>query len=146
LQSVPLQDYVRANPMLSPVPPLMAAEALKAAYGGVRPDMSYDPVTDYERVRCPVLFLIGEKDRNLPAHEGATRVAEALKRAGNRDYTVKVLPNVEHALNVSYPRLQGMTTGEASMALHGFCFAPGYLSLMSNWILERVATATRTAP
>jgi dienelactone hydrolase len=142
LRAIPLADYVRANPLLAPIPPLVSVQELQAMPGGSAPDMSHDPSTDYERVACPVLFLVGAQDANVPAGEGASRVAAALGRGGNRDYTVKVVPNAAHALNVPYSRVGGMSTEEAGMRLHNFRFVPGILALMSDWILERVAAAS----
>jgi hypothetical protein len=104
--------------------------------------MSFDPVTAYERVTCPVLFIVGENDENLPAQEGAARVADALQRAGNPDYTVRVLPGVSHMLNLSPAKIKGMASTEASGKLHGFRFSPGYLGLVSNWILARTGAGT----
>ena len=96
-------------------------------------------VPAYEQVTCPVLYLVGENDENLPAHESATRVGEALRRAGNSDYTVRVLPGASHMLNLSYPRITDMARTEASGDLHDFRFSPGYPDLVSDWILARQA-------
>lgn len=139
LRQIPLQDYARANPWLSPIPPLIAVGDLKGRYGGAAPDMNYDPVIDYERVRCPVLFIVGELDENLPARESAERVGAALERAGHPDYTVRVIPRAGHMLNMAYAKLRGASTEEATGRLHSFRFVPGYLDPMSDWILTHTS-------
>lgn len=138
LAQVPLQDYARANPWLSPIPLLLPADDLKARSFQASSEMGFDPVTAYEQVTCPVLYLVGENDENLPAGESATRVGEALRRAGNPDYTVKVLPGASHMLNLTHPRITGMASTEASGDLHDFRFSPGYLDLVTDWILAHV--------
>lgn len=143
LGAVPLAAYALTNPRLSPVPPLVSATEVKAILATVAAgrDMGYDPVSDYARVTCPVLFIAGALDGNLPAEESAARVADALARAGNVDVTVMVIPDAGHTLNVAYPRLTGASSQEASAGLHGFRFAPGYLALMIGWLLDRVRGA-----
>lgn len=136
LQRVALHGYADADPSLAPIPPLISLDQLKPL-ARVEPDLVYDPVGDYARVICPVLFIVGAHDGNLPATEGAARVAEALERGGNRDCTITVVPDAAHSLNVDYLNITGMSTEEASTGLHCFRFVPGYLDMMSEWMLHQ---------
>src|SRR5262245_56094691 len=54
--------------------------------------MDYDPTEHWRLVRAPTLVPLGECDDLAPAGEGARRIGDALEKAGNRDYTVKLLP------------------------------------------------------
>lgn len=87
-------------------------------------DPDYDPVSVLERVRCPVLAIFGERDRQLPAGKSAALFEQALYRGGNPDVTIKVFADADHGIRVAKP--QG--------------FAPGYLDLMADWLRARVAT------
>jgi pimeloyl-ACP methyl ester carboxylesterase len=84
-------------------------------------DQDYDPEPVLERVKCPVLVIFGERDVAVPVRRSVEVYEQALTRGGNRDFTIKVFPGADHGIRVG---------GE---------FAPSYLELMSEWILERAS-------
>jgi pimeloyl-ACP methyl ester carboxylesterase len=104
-------------------------EQLAAMYDLLRRIVEYGPAPVLERVRCPVLAIFGEHDQVVPVPESVAGFEQALARAGNRDVVVKVFPGADHAL-----RLTGTTERPAP-------FAPGYLDVMAEWVLERAASA-----
>src|SRR5688572_9622722 len=93
--------------------------------------MSYDPVTAFERLTCPAFIHWGELDSNMPVRASIPVIEQALKRAGNRDYTIKIFPKARHDL------MQGVTGGDKE-ASRMTKFAPGYWDYMNNWLLKRV--------
>ena len=58
--------------------------------------LTYDPALALEKVKCPVLAIIGEKDLQVPPKENLPAIEEALKRGGNKNFTVKELPGLNH--------------------------------------------------
>ena len=74
--------------------------------------LSYDPLPALERMRCPVLVLYGGLDRIVPATHSSGRMEEILRKAGNRDTTVRVFKDANHAF------LEAVTGGrrEATVA------------------------------
>ena len=56
---------------------------------------SYDPLPTIRRVRQPILVLHGALDRQVAA-EQAGMIEQAARAAGNKDVTVRVLPNLNH--------------------------------------------------
>lgn len=91
-----------------------------------RLNAGYDPAITFRRVRCPVLIIFGEKDN---PSQGIARIEQALREAGNRDYTVRVFPGADHDLDVGHP-----TDGRID-------WAEGFLELLTNWTLQRVTVA-----
>ena len=95
--------------------------------------MDFDPVPYWERVTCPVLAFFGELDRTVPP-EGSERILEdALRRAGNRNHRIIVLPKANHlflraetGVRTEYPQLKSFVTG--------------YFDVMTNWLSRRVST------
>jgi pimeloyl-ACP methyl ester carboxylesterase len=59
-------------------------------------ELDGDPMADWERLTVPVLLLWGGRDTvvNVPLSE--ERIRAALERAGNRDVTVRVVPDADH--------------------------------------------------
>jgi pimeloyl-ACP methyl ester carboxylesterase len=94
--------------------------------------LSYDPAPMLEQVRCPVLALFGELDRQVPVDLNREPLEHALKKGGNKDYTVKVIPKANHlflAAKTGSPMEYASLTKE---------FVPGFLDLISDWILKHV--------
>ena len=58
--------------------------------------LTYDPAPALEKVKCPVLAIVGEKDLQVPPKENLPAIEEALKRGGNKNFTVKELPGLNH--------------------------------------------------
>ena len=114
-----------------------AAEArLKAQIPGLmspwyRYFIEYDPRPALEQVKCPVLALDGSKDSqvspelNLPAIEGA------LKKGGNRDVTVELVPGVNHIF-------QTAKTGAVSEYREiEETMSPKVLAIIGDWVEKR---------
>ena len=90
--------------------------------------LTYDPVPALQKVTCPVLALNGSRDLQVPPKEDLSRIEAALKVAGNTDYTIKELPNLNHLF-------QTCTTG--SPAEYGNIeetMAPIALQTVGDWI------------
>lgn len=85
-------------------------------------NLDADPAQTWARVRVPVLAFWGERDELVPARESAARIGEALRLAGNRRVTLKVIEGADHNLE----RAGGPdTSGE-------------YLKAMIDWIWQTV--------
>jgi alpha-beta hydrolase superfamily lysophospholipase len=92
--------------------------------------LRYDPVPALERVKCPVLAVIGCKDLQVPAKENIPAIRRALKRGGNTKATVKEYPGLNHLF-------QECTTGApAEYASIEQTFSPDVLKDLGDWILN----------
>ncbi|HKR60362.1 MAG TPA: alpha/beta fold hydrolase [Pyrinomonadaceae bacterium] len=107
--------------------PPRSLERLRASW---ERHFSYDPVPSFERVSCPVLMYYGEVDSNLPVQASIPIIEQALKRAGNKDYTIKVFPRGRHDL------VEGENGGPKE-STRMKRFVPGYWSAMSDWLATR---------
>ena len=93
--------------------------------------LAYDPAVELNRLRCPVLALWGEKDLQVPPKENMPLVEQALKKAGNKDAVLKVLPGLNHLF-------QTASTGSVSeYAQIEETFSPAALTVIGDWIAER---------
>ena len=93
-------------------------------------EMGYDPMPALEKVKCPVLAVFGELDTLTPVTETTANYRKGLGKAGNKDLTIKVFPNADHALLV-WPKPNDKA--------HWPVLAAGYLDTMANWINKHVA-------
>jgi pimeloyl-ACP methyl ester carboxylesterase len=93
----------------------------------------------WRRITVPVLALYCGKDLNVPAAKNISALDEALKIAGNRDYTIKLFPNADH---------NGLDTDKAVLTGDDFRYlqklAPGALSARLDWVLNHVAPRKRS--
>lgn len=86
--------------------------------------LDYDPLPALEKVTCPVLLLFAENDMQVSPDLNSKLMVAALEKAGNRDVTVKVIPNATHYFR--------------DWSVSGETFAPGFLEAVSTWILARL--------
>jgi pimeloyl-ACP methyl ester carboxylesterase len=58
--------------------------------------LTYNPSTALEHVSCPVLALYGERDLQVIPDQNAPELERALKRAHNREVTIRLLPQLNY--------------------------------------------------
>lgn len=94
----------------------------------------HDPVPVLEQVTQPILIILGEDDQVVSTQRSATIFDTALRKAGNRDYTIIVYPNANHGIQVPTTNAKGETV---------MVFVEGYRDTMTHWVLAHVrGTAT----
>jgi uncharacterized protein len=90
----------------------------------------FDPAPELEKVRVPVLALVGEKDLQVPAKLNVQLIEAALKKGGNKNYTVLLMPGLNHLFQKANTGLPGeYGTIEETIS-------PTALNTMSDWILK----------
>lgn len=89
----------------------------------------YDPAPTLAKVTCPLLALLGEKDLQVPASSNLKAIQGALQKSGNKNATVKVLPNLNHLFQ------EAQTGSPAEYATIEQTFSPLALNEISEWIL-----------
>lgn len=91
----------------------------------------FDPQPTLKKVRVPVLALNGELDVQVSWKENLDLIASALKAGGNRDYTVKSFPKLNHLFQTS-------ETGAISEYVKiEETISPIVLDTITSWIRER---------
>jgi len=86
--------------------------------------------TDYwAKVNVPVLLIYGERDQLVPVAQSITNIDRALNRAGNKDYTLLMLPRASHAFNIE---------PEAGQPFEWWRLAMGFPDLLTAWINQRI--------
>lgn len=86
----------------------------------------HDPVPVLEQITQPVLIILGEADPFVPTKHSATVFDAALRKAGNRDYTIIVYPNANHGIQVPTTNAQGETS---------LTYVEGYRATMTDWVV-----------
>jgi len=105
-------------------------EALQQRW--IRNFMDFDPVPVLEKVRCPVLAFFGEKDVLVPPEGNVGPMEAALKKGGNQDVTIKVLPGANHRFEVAGTGARDFGTSGKSVS--------GYYDVMVEWIKARTSS------
>ena len=93
--------------------------------------LTNNPKTALIKVKCPVLAINGEKDLQALPKESLQSIEEALIAGGNKDYTVKELPNLNHLFQTA------QTGAPSEYSQIEETIAPEALDLMGKWILDR---------
>jgi pimeloyl-ACP methyl ester carboxylesterase len=93
--------------------------------------LAHDVGATLRRVTVPVLAVIGERDLQIPARENIPAIRAALDAAGNKDATVRALPDLNHLL-------QTAKTGHvAEYAVIEETMSPVALTLVADWLGAR---------
>jgi len=92
--------------------------------------LTYDPKPTLMRVKCPVLAINGEKDLQVPPKENLHAIDEALRAGGNKDYSVKELPGLNHLFQTA------KTGSPTEYARIEETISPTALETIGNWISE----------
>ncbi len=132
-----LEEAVTKNPDLATANGLKEEVFVDQILGQLTsPWMSYfikhDPSKVLQKVDCPVLAIVGEKDLQVPAKVNLEAIEEALKAGGNTNYTIKELPGLNHLFQ------EAKTGSPSEYAQIDQTISPDALELMSSWILEHV--------
>ena len=98
---------------------------------------SYEPSITLRHITIPVLVLNGELDLVVTPKKNLPFIDEALKEAGNEEYTIIELPKLNHAFQTC---MIGSWTEYEQIEE---TIAPSALNIMTDWILERTAKNKR---
>jgi len=96
-------------------------------------NIAHDGRLVLQRILCPVLVVVAERDTILPAKKDAAVIEALLKKAGNKDVTVKSFAEADHFLHLT--KTGGPRETHARDRVK--TFAPGYLTALTNWIGKR---------
>ena len=93
--------------------------------------LTYDPTTTFQKVKCPVLALNGDKDVQVPAESNLDGIKDALIAGGNRNIRIEKVPGLNHAFQEC---VTGMPDEYAKIEQ---TFAPLALAKILNWVLQQ---------
>jgi len=93
--------------------------------------IKFDPTLYLSKVKCPVLAINGEKDSQVLSKINLTTIEKSLKKAGNKDVTVKELKDLNHLFQTS------KTGSFSEYAGNEETFSPIALNIISDWINKR---------
>ena len=119
--------YVRAGwfPSLKIPPDEVTAK-------GLRDPLTYDPLPVLQTVTVPVLALNAELDEAVPTKKSVPIMEAALRKAGNQDFTVMVLPKAGHNF------LETDKPYGAQQFVRKTRYVPGYWDTLTAWIRKHV--------
>ena len=91
---------------------------------------NFNPIPLWERTRIPVLAVYGELDRNAPAPPNAAALERSLRKAGNKNYLIKVFPKGNH-------EFMEAKTGFLDESLYLQKYVPGFFDIFSTFENQR---------
>lgn len=128
-------EYSAARKKLENRPwlPYIGAPATRddSQWAFMRLSFFYDPTPALKNVHCPTLALFGGLDLNVLPEKNKAKWESALREAGNRDYTLLILPKGNHVLMEAK-----VGSTEEFPSLHRFL--PEYFSTLLNWLSHRI--------
>jgi pimeloyl-ACP methyl ester carboxylesterase len=109
----------------------------RALFEAARPNVGADLSPSWEKVRCPVLVIYGDRDTSSgPPEPLVAIIRRGLEKAGNQDVTVRIFPGANHSLcttRTGSPR-ETRDRADTRPAGGGPDFVPGYLDALTDWL------------
>ena len=96
---------------------------------GYRALLADRPAQDLAQVRCPMLALGGSKDIQVAVAANLAGIRQGLQAAGNKDVTVRELPNLNHLFQTA------ATGSVAEYSASEETFAPAALQVIGDWVV-----------
>lgn len=93
--------------------------------------LSYNAQEYLQQVKCPVLAINGEKDRQVIADENLEAIRKALISGGNKDFRIKKLANLNHIFQTCE------TGAESEYGTIEETMSPAALKEIGDWILRQ---------
>jgi pimeloyl-ACP methyl ester carboxylesterase len=104
----------------------------RTLFYSARRNVDYDTGPSWEKVRCPVLAIYGDKDTSSgPPEPLVAIIRTGLQKAKNADVTVRIFPGADHSL------CNSQTGAPKRKDQDGPDFVPGYLDAMTDWLAVR---------
>ena len=98
----------------------------------------FNPGPILAQVRIPVLAIVGEKDLQVPPKENLALIEAALKKGGNKNYTILLMPGLNHLFQTARTGLPG------EYGVIEETISPATLQTISDWILKQASPRRRT--
>ena len=98
----------------------------------LRDPLTYDPLPVLEKVTVPVLAMNGELDEAVPTRQSVLILERALRKAGNKDFTIVVLPKAGHNF------LETDKPYGAEQYVRKKRYVSGYWDTMATWLRRHV--------
>jgi fermentation-respiration switch protein FrsA (DUF1100 family) len=115
-------------------PPALEAQLHLMTSPWFRFFLSYDPLPDLKKTKCPVLALYGEKDLQVPPKINLPILQKAFTDGGNSQADVRQLPELNHLFQHAY---NGSPTEYAAI---DETFSPQALQIIGEWVQARTKT------
>ncbi len=112
-------------------PPALEAQLRMMTSPWFRFFLSYDPLPDLKKTKCPVLALYGDKDLQVPPKINLPMLQKAFEDGGNRQADVKQLPELNHLFQHAY------TGSPTEYAAIDETFSPDALKIIAEWLAPR---------
>jgi len=92
----------------------------------------FNPMDIIETVTIPTLVFFGAKDTQVDPFQGKEAYQEALKKAGNENFKIEIIPNSDH--NIIICETGSMKERSKRSGEDWSNYAPAYLEIMDNWL------------
>jgi dienelactone hydrolase len=103
----------------------------------LRDPLTYDPLPVLEKVTVPVLAMNGELDEAVPTSQSVPILERALRKAGNKDFTIVVLPRAGHNF------LETDKPYGAEQYVRKKRYVSGYWETITAWLRKHVTRNAR---
>jgi len=137
----PFEDLDKAQEEVKGLPWFASVHRCdRALFDSARRILVNDTGPSWEKVRCPVLVIYGDKDTSTgPPEAQVAIIRRGLARVGNREVMEKIFPSADHSLcktETGGPK-EAAQRAKTRKKEDGPDFVAGYLDTMTTWLTKR---------
>jgi pimeloyl-ACP methyl ester carboxylesterase len=111
---------------------------LQATEGGTWTEGGFDPAPIYASLKCPLLFIWGDKDTVVPLEDSHRRIEAALTETHHPDFQIVRLPNTTHKMYQDPHPAEGLQPSEIETRLHRTRFTSDFREQMATWAKQHL--------
>lgn len=115
--------------------PRTETESSKKWWIWLKENLKHDSYPYLKSIKTPTLWLMGEKDWNVNSQKSYPKVKGALMLAGNKEYSVAIIPSMGHTGMV-------VSTGYYNEPF-SWKYADGFWNTIKAWLIERKIAKTK---
>ena len=115
----------RLSPLAKQLTRILPSEENRTNWSWVA---TWNPEPCMEKITCPILLMLGDKDTEHPTQLAVQKWKDGLKKAGNKSVSVVVFPGAGHGI-----RMREGFSGKGRPP-----FADGYSEVMLGWLWQHV--------
>jgi pimeloyl-ACP methyl ester carboxylesterase len=137
-------EYVHYKELLDAMPGIRAGDIFGYRVGvkpvedwhvpGLQGEYFWNPIDVIENTTIPVLAFFGERDTQVDPVQGVQAYREALRRAGNPNFRVELIPGTDH--NIILSETGCLKERENRPRREWTNYAPEYLDVLEEWLRE----------
>ena len=112
--------------------------AFRQYLGRLKQELAHPLYEQFRHVQKPTLVIHGDRDENV-THEEAFKIYDELKKAGNQQVTLVIVPGADHSMHIAPPDMDAETRlrERLSRSSYRHPFSEFFIQALIGWMKDQ---------